>query len=119
VFSAHSKFSSSLGNAIPVGLGDRLSHYRKAGGAGIAPTSPPTLWVPGIRGSVFWAPAFVDLPGVGSVEYFGGDQETLDRLMSDVEEKSGYSVQAHWLQFFACAPNAKRKIPFSHHESYS
>ena len=36
----------------------------------------------------------------GSVEYFGGDQETLDRLMSDVEEKSGYSVQAHWLQVF-------------------
>jgi len=40
----------------------------------------------------------------GSVEYFGGDQETLENLLTDVEKKSGYRVREHWLQLFGeCA----------------
>jgi Fur family transcriptional regulator, ferric uptake regulator len=43
----------------------------------------------------------------GLVEYFGGDQETLDRLVIDVEEKSGYYVREHWLQLFGLCTECK------------
>jgi len=40
----------------------------------------------------------------GQVEYFSGDQETMEDLVADLEKKSGYFVQEHWLQFFGiCA----------------
>jgi Fe2+ or Zn2+ uptake regulation protein len=34
------------------------------------------------------------------VEFFDGDHESIDRLMADVEQKSGYCVNEHWLQLF-------------------
>ncbi len=40
----------------------------------------------------------------GQVEFFGGDQETMEELVANVEKKSGYFVQEHWLQLFGmCA----------------
>ena len=40
----------------------------------------------------------------GLVDYFSGDQETLEGLVADVEKKSGYFIQEHWLQLFGvCA----------------
>ena len=43
----------------------------------------------------------------GSVEYFGGDQETLDALVTDVEQRSGYNVCEHWLQLFGVCANCR------------
>lgn len=40
----------------------------------------------------------------GRVQFFSGDQEELDGLMSSVAEGSGFSVHDHWLQLFGlCA----------------
>ena len=40
----------------------------------------------------------------GQVEYFTGDQVTIEDLVTNVEKKSGYFVQEHWLQLFGvCA----------------
>jgi Fur family ferric uptake transcriptional regulator len=38
--------------------------------------------------------------GCGRVEYFQGELEQIDDLMSVVEKQSGYQIQEHWLQLF-------------------
>lgn len=40
----------------------------------------------------------------GKVEFFSGENDQIDDLMSQVGEESGYQVDHHWLQFFGiCA----------------
>ena len=40
----------------------------------------------------------------GRVEFFSGDDDQIDHLMSQVGDESGYLVDHHWLQFFGiCA----------------
>jgi Fur family ferric uptake transcriptional regulator len=40
----------------------------------------------------------------GHVEHFSGQHETLDALITDLAESSGYQIQEHWLQLFGlCA----------------
>lgn len=36
----------------------------------------------------------------GRVEFFSGDSERMDSLMSAVGEESGYQIREHWLQLF-------------------
>ena len=36
----------------------------------------------------------------GRVEYFQGELEQIDELLSFVEKQSGYQIQEHWLQLF-------------------
>jgi Fe2+ or Zn2+ uptake regulation protein len=36
----------------------------------------------------------------GRVEFFSGDSERMDSLMSTVGEESGYQIREHWLQLF-------------------
>jgi len=36
----------------------------------------------------------------GRVEFFSGDNERMDSLMSAVGEESGYQIREHWLQLF-------------------
>ncbi len=38
--------------------------------------------------------------GCGRVEFFSGDSERMDSLMSAVGEESGYQIREHWLQLF-------------------
>jgi Fe2+ or Zn2+ uptake regulation protein len=45
----------------------------------------------------------------GLVEYFGGDEEKLNPLMADVEMKSGYRIEDHWLQLFGVCNNCQIK----------
>ena len=40
--------------------------------------------------------------GCGRVAYFEGDD--LSRLVSSVEQRSGYSITSHWLQLFGLCP---------------
>ena len=40
----------------------------------------------------------------GMVEYFEGQHERLDAMISDLAKTSGYNIQEHWLQLFGvCA----------------
>lgn len=43
----------------------------------------------------------------GLVEYFDGQHDTIDALMADLAEKSGYSIQEHWLQLFGLCAGCK------------
>jgi Fe2+ or Zn2+ uptake regulation protein len=36
----------------------------------------------------------------GRVEFFRGDHTGMETLMDDVGDRSGYKIQAHWLQLF-------------------
>jgi Fe2+ or Zn2+ uptake regulation protein len=47
----------------------------------------------------------------GQVEYFNGDQETLDGLVTIVEGESGYRVREHWLQFFGVCADCQTANP--------
>jgi Fur family ferric uptake transcriptional regulator len=38
--------------------------------------------------------------GCGRVEFFSGEEDRIETLMSQVGEKCGYQVQSHWLQLF-------------------
>ena len=44
----------------------------------------------------------------GLVEFFGGDEEKLVPLMADVESRSGYRIENHWLQLFGVCYNCQR-----------
>lgn len=43
----------------------------------------------------------------GVVTYFSGDGETIQALQEDVEEISGYHIQAHWLQLFGICQDCR------------
>ena len=38
--------------------------------------------------------------GCGRVEFFSGEEDSIETLMSHVGEACGYQVQSHWLQLF-------------------
>jgi Fur family transcriptional regulator, ferric uptake regulator len=46
--------------------------------------------------------------GCGRVEMFGGDLETIDGLLAEVEKDSGYQIQEHWLQLFGICSECQR-----------
>jgi Fe2+ or Zn2+ uptake regulation protein len=48
--------------------------------------------------------------GCGLVEFFSSDQEKIESLMTDVAEKSGYSIQEHWLQLFGVCTNCQKTV---------
>ncbi len=45
----------------------------------------------------------------GRVEYFSGEHEKMDSLISAVGEGSGYRVKGHWLQLFGICSNCQDK----------
>jgi Fe2+ or Zn2+ uptake regulation protein len=45
----------------------------------------------------------------GLVEFFGGDEEMLGSLMADVENRSGYRIEDHWLQLFGVCNNCQQE----------
>jgi Fe2+ or Zn2+ uptake regulation protein len=47
--------------------------------------------------------------GCGRVEYFSGEHEKMDSLISAVGEGSGYRVKDHWLQLFGTCSSCQKK----------
>jgi Fe2+ or Zn2+ uptake regulation protein len=45
----------------------------------------------------------------GLVEFFDGDHEGMDSLMSAVEKGTGYKINDHWLQLFGICENCRKK----------
>lgn len=45
--------------------------------------------------------------GCGRVEFFSGDDDQIEILMSHVGEACGYHVQSHWLQLFGVCKNCQ------------
>jgi Fur family ferric uptake transcriptional regulator len=45
--------------------------------------------------------------GCGRVEFFSGDDDRIEVLMSHVGEACGYRVQSHWLQLFGVCKNCQ------------
>jgi Fe2+ or Zn2+ uptake regulation protein len=47
----------------------------------------------------------------GRVEFFSGEGDQMDLLMSQVSQESGYQVDQHWVQLFGvCRPCQQREI---------
>lgn len=45
----------------------------------------------------------------GRVEYFNGEDDRMDVLMSQVGKESGYQVDSHWLQLFGVCRRCQEK----------
>ena len=45
--------------------------------------------------------------GCGRVEFFSGEEDQIEILMSHVGEACGYQVQSHWLQLFGICKNCQ------------
>lgn len=47
----------------------------------------------------------------GRVEFFSGDSEGIENLMSEVSRLSGYQIGDHWLQLFGVCENCQTGQP--------
>jgi Fur family transcriptional regulator, ferric uptake regulator len=47
--------------------------------------------------------------GCGRVEFFSGEEDQIETLMSHVGEACGYQVQSHWLQLFGVCAQCQEK----------
>jgi len=53
----------------------------------------------------------------GLVQFFDGDHEGITDLMKDVESKTGYQINEHWLQLFGICEKCRQKDRIENEDS--